>query len=99
MGSCTVGVRVRHCGIQGRGTTDGEGSNWRLGGLALSEARKEDPVGSWSLGRPSAEAVTSEAGASEGALERWTRRTLCERLCRSLGAMERFLSVSLFGIV
>ena len=62
MGSCTVDVRVRHCGIQGRGTTDGEGSNWKLEGPPLSEARKEDPVGSWSLGRPSAEAATSEAG-------------------------------------
>ena len=36
-------------------------------------------MGQWSLGGPSAEAVTSETRPSEEALERRTRRTHCGR--------------------
>ena len=59
----------------------------RGGGPSPGEARQGVPVGSWSLGGPSAEAVTSEAGPSEEALERWTRRPHCGRLCDNPGGM------------
>ena len=52
-------------------------------------------MGSWDLGEPSAKVVTSEAGPSEEALERRTRRTRCGRSCGSPGVMGRYLSESL----
>ena len=50
-------------------------------GPATGGTSRDDPVGSWSLGGPSAEAVTNETGPSEEALERWTRRTHSGRPC------------------
>ena len=46
---------------------------------ALGGAMHNDPVGSWSLGGPSAEAVTRKTKPSKEVLERWTRRTHCGR--------------------
>ena len=51
----------------------------------MGGARHNDLVGSWSLGGPSAEVVTSETKPSEEALERRTRRTLCGRPCGNPG--------------
>ena len=64
---------------------------------ATGEAKQDDPVGSWNLGGPSAEAMAGGAGALEETLERRTRRTHCVRPCGSSGVMERCLSVSLIG--
>ena len=61
----------------------GPTGGWRR--PALGGARHNDPVGSWSLGGPSAEAVTSETKPSEEALERRTRRTHCGRPCDNPG--------------
>ena len=47
-------------------------------------ASRGGPVELWSLGDPIAEAGTSEAVSSEGALERRARRTHCGRPCYSL---------------
>ena len=41
--------------------------------------------------------MASEAGSLEEALERWTRRIHCRRLCGSPGAMRLCLPESLFG--
>ena len=51
-------------------------------------------VGSWSLGGPIAEAVTSEAGPSEEALERRTRRTHWGRPCNNPAGAECYLYLS-----
>ena len=52
---------------------------------ALGRMRHNDPVGSWSLGWPSAETVTSKAKPLEEALERRTRRTHRGRPCDNPG--------------
>ena len=54
-------------------------------GPASGGGRHHDPVGSWSLGGPSAEAVTSGTRPLKEALERRTRRTHCERSCDNPG--------------
>ena len=80
-----------------------QGALWaasgRTGGWEPSSdgAKHDDPVGLWSLGDPSAEAVTSEGEPSEEALERRRRRTHCGRPCGGPSAMGRCLSGSLFG--
>ena len=64
---------------------------------ALGGARHNNPVGSWSLGGPSAEAVTSEKKPSEEALERRTRRTYCGGPCDNPGVTACCLPRSPFG--
>ena len=64
------------------GASDPTGG-WRR--PALDGARYNDPVRSWSLDVPSAEAVTSETKPSEEALERRTRRTHCGQPCNNPG--------------
>ena len=73
----------------------GPTGGWRR--PALGGARRNDPVGSWSLGGPSAEAVTSETKPSEEALERRTRRTHCWRPCDNPGVTVCCLPRSPFG--
>ena len=74
-------------------------ANGPTGGLrpALGGARHAHPVGSWILDGPRAEAVTSESGFSEKALEQRTRRTHCGRPCGGPNARGRFLSEPFFG--
>ena len=65
------------------GVMSGPTGGWRR--PALGGARHTDPVGSWSLGGPSAEAVTSETKPWEEALKRRTRRTHCGLPCDNPG--------------
>ena len=71
------------CRIGDATGASGPTGGWRR--LALGGARHNDTVGSWSLGGPSAEAVTSETKPSEEAPERRTRRTHCGRPGDNLG--------------
>ena len=62
-------------------------------GPATGDTSRGSPVESWSLGGPIAEAVSSEAGPSEKALERRTRRIHCGQPCDNPAGAECFLSV------
>ena len=83
------------CRTGGATGASGPTGGWRR--PALGGARHNDPVGSWSLGGPSAEAVTNETKPSEEALERRTRRTHCGRPCDNPGVTPGWLPKSPFG--
>ena len=83
------------CRTGGATGTSGPTGGWRR--PALGGARHNDSVGSWSLGGPSAEAVTSETKPSEEALERRTRRTHYGRPCDNPGVTSCCLPRSPFG--
>ena len=81
-------------------TGDATGASGLTRGLekaGFGGARHNDPVRSWRLGGPSAEAMTSETKPSEEALERWTRRTHCGRPCDNSGVTTCCLTRSPFG--
>ena len=73
---------------------EGPTEGWK--GVVLSLSGRDHPERSWSLGGPSAEAVT--CGAKE-TLQRRTRRTHCGRPCGSLGTMGYYHPRSRFGFV
>ena len=62
--SCGAGVVIRGSDLQDSGRYGREWSNWGWRKPALGGARHNDPVESWCLGGPSAEAVTSEKNPS-----------------------------------
>ena len=99
MFSCGGGVVIRSSGLQERGRYGrrvvqlGVGSRRRAGG------GHDNPVGSWSIDGPSAEALTSKTRSSEEALEQRTRQTHCGRPCDNPGVTACCLQKSPLGFV